>query len=274
MDGNNQILPIGYGICPKETTDSWTWFLEKLHECIGDVEGLTMVRDKAPVIVVSIQNVFPNAQHGLCGFHLIGNIVQTFGKTKKTTILFWKLVRAYKTTKFEFYWGRLRNIRDDVATYLSQIPREKWTGAYCPTTRYDYMTSNSARSMNVVSNKARKLSILPLLEFFRSLMQKWFYKRRMAAEKSTTILTKWAEDMVKKNKKGIQGWLVSGVNNTTYQVHDFKSGGIVNLREKTCSCRYWQLTGLPCGHVIMVLTHLKNDCCGHMAIDAYKIDTY
>ena len=87
-------------------------------------------------------------------------------------------------------------------------------------------------------------------------------------EKSTTILTKWAEDMVKKNKEGIQRWSVSGVDNTTYQVHDFKSGGIVNLREKTCSCRYWQLTGLPCGHVIMVLTHLKNDHCRHMTIDA------
>nr|KAJ0189145.1 hypothetical protein LSAT_V11C800421730 [Lactuca sativa] len=124
MDENNQILPIGYGICPKETTDSWTWFLEKLHECIGDVEGLTMVTYRAPAIA------------------------------------------------------------------------------------------------------------------------------------------------------GIQGWPVFGVDNTTYQVHDFKSGGIVNLREKTCSCKYWQLTGSPCGHVIMVLTHLKNDHCGHMTIDAYKIETY
>ncbi|KAL7594741.1 hypothetical protein Lser_V15G28938 [Lactuca serriola] len=170
MDGNNQILPIGYGICPKETTDSWTWFLEKLHECIGDVEGLTMVTDRAPAIDVSIQNVFPNAQHGLCAFHLIGNIVHTFRKNKKTAILFWKLVKAYKTTEFEFYWGRLRNIRDNVATYLSQLPREKWTRAYCPTTMCDYMISNSADSMNVVSNKARKLPILPLLEFFCALM--------------------------------------------------------------------------------------------------------
>ncbi|XP_023729493.1 uncharacterized protein LOC111877202 [Lactuca sativa] len=194
MDGNNQILPIGYGICPKETTNSWTWFLEELHECIGDVEGLTIVTDRAPTIA---------------------------------------LIRAYKTIEFEFYWGRLRNIRDDIATYLTQIPCEKWTRAYFPTMRNDFTN-----------------------------------------EKSTTILTKWAEDMVKKNKEGIQRWSVSGVDNTTYQVHDFKSGGIVNLREKTCSCRYWQLTGFPCGHVIMVLLHLKNDHYGHMAIDAYKIETY
>ncbi|XP_052621428.1 uncharacterized protein LOC128127108 [Lactuca sativa] len=55
MDGNNQILPIGYGICPKETKDSWTWFLEKLHECIGDVEGLTMVKDRG----TAITDVYP-----------------------------------------------------------------------------------------------------------------------------------------------------------------------------------------------------------------------
>ncbi|KAL7589138.1 hypothetical protein Lser_V15G39640 [Lactuca serriola] len=76
-----------------------------------------------------------------------------------------------------------------------------------------------------------------------------------------------------KNKEGIHGWSVSGINNTTYQVHDFKSGSIVHLREKACSCKYWQLTSLSCGHV-MVLKHLKNDHCGHMAIDAYKIETY
>nr|KAJ0214558.1 hypothetical protein LSAT_V11C400194440 [Lactuca sativa] len=138
MDGYNQILPIGYGICPKETTDSWAWFLEKLHECIGDLEGLTLVTDKAASIAISIQNVFPNAQHGLCGFHLIGNIVHTFGKNKKTKILLWKL-------------GRLCTLRPDVAAYLSQIPRDKWTRSHCPTMRYNYLTSNSAESMNVVS---------------------------------------------------------------------------------------------------------------------------
>nr|KAJ0202871.1 hypothetical protein LSAT_V11C500296500 [Lactuca sativa] len=70
------------------------------------------------------------------------------------------------------------------------------------------------------------------------------------------------------------GWSVSGLDIATYQVHKFKSGGIVDLRQKTCSCNFWQLNGLPCGHVIMVLTHLKNENCGHMAIDAYKIEMY
>lgn len=61
MDDNNQILPIRYGIFPKESTDSWTWFLEKLHKCISDLESITFVIDRATSIDVSIKNVFPNA---------------------------------------------------------------------------------------------------------------------------------------------------------------------------------------------------------------------
>ena len=93
-------------------------------------------------------------------------------------------------------------------------------------------------------------------------------------EESTSILTKWAEKMIEKSKDEIRGWSVSGVSDTVYQVHDFKSGGIVDLSQQTCSCKYWDLTGLPCGHVIMVLSFLRMENCGHLALDAYKIDNY
>ncbi|XP_022032450.1 uncharacterized protein LOC110933539 [Helianthus annuus] len=36
MDGNNQILPISYGIGKSEDGESWTWFLSKLKECETD----------------------------------------------------------------------------------------------------------------------------------------------------------------------------------------------------------------------------------------------
>ncbi|GJV37943.1 transposase, MuDR, MULE transposase domain protein [Tanacetum coccineum] len=38
MDGNNQIIPIATGVSQGETGPSWTWFLSKLKECIGEFE--------------------------------------------------------------------------------------------------------------------------------------------------------------------------------------------------------------------------------------------
>nr|KAJ0222284.1 hypothetical protein LSAT_V11C200068590 [Lactuca sativa] len=87
-------------------------------------------------------------------------------------------------------------------------------------------------------------------------------------KKSTSILTKWVEDMVKKIKRGFKDGRYPML--TIQHIN----GGIVNLREKTSFCKYWQLTSFPYGHVIMVLMHLKNDHGGHMAIDSYKIETY
>ncbi|GJX89234.1 transposase, MuDR, MULE transposase domain protein [Tanacetum coccineum] len=35
MDGNNQTLPIAFGICQGEDGAGWTWFLEELKACIS-----------------------------------------------------------------------------------------------------------------------------------------------------------------------------------------------------------------------------------------------
>nr|KAJ0224515.1 hypothetical protein LSAT_V11C100049030 [Lactuca sativa] len=255
MDGNHQILPLAHGICKKESE-------------------LTFVTDRVDAIRVSIENVFPHAHHGLCAFHILGNIVHKFGKNDKTKVLFWRLVKAYKRNVFEELWYRFSSIRPQVATYLSEIPRAKWTRAYSPLKRYDYMTSNSAESMNDLSIDARKMPIIPLLEFFRRLSQEWCNKRRIEGGKRSTVLTEWAEKVVSKNEERTTGWSVSGVSDALYEVHDFKHGGIVDLRQETYTCKYWEGTGLPCGHVIMVLKHLKKTNFGHLAIDAYKMETY
>ncbi|GJY40748.1 phospholipase-like protein [Tanacetum coccineum] len=36
MDGNNQIIPIATSVSQGETGESWTWFLRRLKECIGN----------------------------------------------------------------------------------------------------------------------------------------------------------------------------------------------------------------------------------------------
>ncbi|GKF37117.1 transposase, MuDR, MULE transposase domain protein, partial [Tanacetum coccineum] len=46
MDGNNQIIPIATGVSQGETSESCTWFLRKLKDCIGEVPNLAIVSDR------------------------------------------------------------------------------------------------------------------------------------------------------------------------------------------------------------------------------------
>ncbi|GKD89006.1 ankyrin repeat-containing protein [Tanacetum coccineum] len=75
MDGNNQILPLAYGMRKSETFKSWDWFLTKLKECIiSKQDHLTIISDGVVSIASAIKNVFPNAFHGRCCRHLLMNL--------------------------------------------------------------------------------------------------------------------------------------------------------------------------------------------------------
>nr|KAJ0213233.1 hypothetical protein LSAT_V11C400171770 [Lactuca sativa] len=266
--------------CPQEETVAMnTVDEENLYE-FGRLCAKSLSNNKesnegwADAIGVSIENIFPHTHHGVCAFHLLGNIVHRFGKHDKTKVLFWRLVRAYKRNVFEGLRYRFSSTRPQVAAYLSEIPRAKWTKAYSPSKRYDYMTSNNAESMNALFVDARKMPIIPLLEFFRRLSHEWCNKRHIDEGKRSTLLTEWAEKVVGKNEEHMTAWSVSGVSDAIYQVHDFKHGGIGDKMQETYTRKYWEGTSLPCGHVIMVLKHLKKTNFGHLAIDAYKMKTY
>ncbi|KAE8718561.1 hypothetical protein F3Y22_tig00110013pilonHSYRG00554 [Hibiscus syriacus] len=74
MDANNEILPIAYGVGKSETSDSWTWFMGHLRDCIGPISNLTTISDRANSIDNAVRRCFPDAFHGLCGVHLYRNL--------------------------------------------------------------------------------------------------------------------------------------------------------------------------------------------------------
>ena len=64
------------------------------------------------------------------------------------------------------------------------------------------------------------------------------------------------------------------ISNEIFQVKDRDRGGKVNFSRRTCSCRKWRLSGLPCGHVISVLRSLNYDDCSPYAHPAFTTETY
>jgi len=100
MDGNNQIVPVAYGICKSECTEAWTWFLEQLKNCIGESDRLAIISDRADSIIAAVARVFTTAHHGHCGHHLLSNVQGHFKKSVTTKTLFWKAAKAYKREVF------------------------------------------------------------------------------------------------------------------------------------------------------------------------------
>ncbi|GJR44628.1 transposase, MuDR, MULE transposase domain protein [Tanacetum coccineum] len=97
MDGNNQIVPIAFGICKGETGPCWSWWMSVLRECIGDNPNLLIISDRHAAIALAVQNEFPLAFHAICCRHLMMNLSL---KNKKRKDLFWKICKAYTREDF------------------------------------------------------------------------------------------------------------------------------------------------------------------------------
>lgn len=42
-------------------------------------------------------------------------------------------------------------------------------------------------------------------------------------------------------------------------IYDYKETNVVNLKSKRCSCREWDISGLPCQHAICVIHSRKEN---------------
>ncbi|GKA83737.1 putative reverse transcriptase domain-containing protein, partial [Tanacetum coccineum] len=149
----------------------------------------------------------------------------------------------------------LQIVQPDAYKKLCDACPERWSRAHCPLVRYNYMTSNSVESVNACSVIYRKEPVLKLAEAYRAMVQQWYYERRKLAANMTYKITDWAAHKVGKKSMKSTKWVVKGVNEYQYEVSDGQYIREVNLQAGTCECRKWQLSGIPCGHVLDGVIH-------------------
>ncbi|GKA97750.1 transposase, MuDR, MULE transposase domain protein, partial [Tanacetum coccineum] len=257
MDGNNQIVPIAFGICKGETGPCWSWWMSVLKECIGDNPNLLFISDRHAAIALAVEKEFPLAFHAVCCRHLMMNLGL---KNKKRKGLFWKICKAYTREDYATSMNTLQIVQPDAHEKLCKVGPQRWSRAHCPLVRYNYMTSNSVESVNACSVIYRKEPVL-----YRAMVQECKYdvrNNRLGSKQSG------------KKKMKSATWVVKGVNAYQYEVSDGQYIREVNLQTGIYGCRKWQLSGLPCGHVIAITRFLGLTDCVHYVADWFKKPKY
>ncbi|XP_021996103.1 uncharacterized protein LOC110893298 [Helianthus annuus] len=61
------------------------------------------------------------------------------------------------------------------------------------------------------------------------------------------------------HRQCVRFWKVVPGDNTVFEVRSEKYACVVNLDEKTCSCRLCQLSGIPCVHIVATLSFVNKD---------------
>ncbi|KAG7548217.1 Zinc finger SWIM-type [Arabidopsis suecica] len=249
QDGNFQIFPIAFAVVDTENDESWEWFFKQLSCVIPDDDSLAIISDRHQSIGKAIKKVYPKSSRGICTYHMYKNILVRF-KDRDAFGLVKKAANAFRLVDFQTTFDQIEALSPALHNYLERADVRLWTRVHFPGDRYNLLTSNIAESMNNVMSHARSFPIVQLLDEVRSMMTRWFSERRNDALKLTTALTRGVEKILQSRVEYAKLLTVQAIDAHQFQVTHGSSLHVVNLRDKKCTCRRFDLEKLPCAHAI------------------------
>ncbi|XP_012845834.1 PREDICTED: uncharacterized protein LOC105965829 [Erythranthe guttata] len=243
QDGHNKLYPVAFGIVSEESDSNWAYFLTHLRVCIGTDRVVTFFSDRNHGILDGVKNIFPDCLHIYCLYHLQLNLSSKCrgcpsGFRKKMAHLF--NACAYAPTKSEFDVHINEFIETGgtrIRNFLADLPYNNWTCAHFEGNRYGQMASSVAESWNM---KIGGIRGLPITDVVDGVVNKLVHDSRV-------LTTKRASE-----------YIYEVLSNPT---------DVVDIRNRSCTCRAWQVNGLPCIHAACVPFHNNND--GYAYVDYY-----
>ncbi|PKI68477.1 hypothetical protein CRG98_011115 [Punica granatum] len=126
--------------------------------------------------------------------------------------------------EFEHNLMIMKRMNDDAWAWLKRFNPDAWSKAgFSDYSKNDNLLNNTSEQFNSKIVKFRSKTIITILEEIRCYL------------------------MGKMNKHRLRGY--------KFQVWKMPQCKVVDLGTRTCSCRMWQSTGIPCAHVIACMTY-------------------
>lgn len=263
FDGDGSLFPLAFGIIDEENDENWIWFLSELHTLLEanteNMPRLTILSDRQKGIVDGVDFNFPTAFHGFCMRHLTESFRKEFNNSMLVNLL-WEAAQALTVIDFETKMSEIESISQEAAFWIKRVPYRLWAAAYFEGTRFGHMTANIAESLNSWLLEASGLPIIQMMESIRRQLMTWFNQRREDSMQWSTILVPSVEQRVTEALERARGYHVGRANDAEFEVSSLHEGtNIVDIRNRCCLCRGWQVYGLPCAHGVAALVSCRQN---------------
>ncbi|KAK1583735.1 hypothetical protein Q3G72_026459 [Acer saccharum] len=262
FDGDGALFPLAFGVVDEENDDNWMWFLSELHNLLEinteNMPKFTILSDRQKGIVEGVEANFPTAFHGFCMRHLSENFRKEFNNTLLVNLL-WEAANALTVIEFEAKILEIEEISQDAAYWIRRIPPRLWATAYFEGSRFGHLTANIVESLNTWILEASGLPIIQMMECIRRQLMTWFNERRETSMQWTSLLVPSAERRVAEALDRARTFQVLRANEAEFEVISHEGTNIVDIRNRCCLCRGWQLYGLPCAHAVAALLSCRQN---------------
>uniref|UniRef100_A0A1J3JYS5 SWIM-type domain-containing protein n=1 Tax=Noccaea caerulescens TaxID=107243 RepID=A0A1J3JYS5_NOCCA len=273
VDGDDEVFPLAFAVVDAETDDNWEWFLLQLRSALSITFAadqkkdhllescrITFVADRQKNLEVSIPRVFEGSFHAYCLRYLTEELIRDlkgpFSHEIKRLIVddFYAAAYAPSLVSFERHVENIKGLSPDAYNWIVQNSKpDQWANAYLLGSRYNHMTSNSGEPFFSWASDANDLPITQMVDVIRGKIMGLIHARRINAAEANGRLTPSMEVKLEKECVKAQSLHVTSSADNKFQVRG-ETYEVVDMAQWQCTCRVWQLTGLPCQHAVAVLS--------------------
>ncbi|XP_019225654.1 PREDICTED: uncharacterized protein LOC109207228 [Nicotiana attenuata] len=252
QDSTNHFYPLAWAIVDKETKLTWKWFLGHLQTSLDLKmgEGITFISD------------MQKSYFRFCVRHIEANWCKRWGSGECKKLLWWAAWSTYEDD-FKNQIKNMSQVDDDgtkAVEDLLKYPPKYWSRAFFDTVcKNQYVDNNLTESFNACILQARHKPIIKMLEDIRIKVM------NMITGHEAEVMS-WGNEYSPKTMELYNQFLrialkchVNGSADHGYEVTESSDRHIVNLRLRKCTCRAWDLCGIPSPHPICALLHKKVD---------------
>ncbi|KAK1299994.1 hypothetical protein QJS10_CPB13g00783 [Acorus calamus] len=142
------------------------------------------------------------------------------------------------------------------------------------TAKCTHLTNNVVESFNAFIGDARAKPIIFCIDAIRLKIMPKINYRRMSAERWKGVLVPEAQKQLMELSKNKGMYDVHRSSNDRAEVDGPEGRWDVILSEKYCSCRRWQVTGMPCNYAAAVIAHMRNARWEDYVDECYSVARY
>ena len=281
VDGNNDIFPVAFATVEDETPDSWHWFLVQLKYAITAYHKITIVSPRRKGLDESVPKVFVDSYHSYSISHLIVDLKAELKKVSLSDQLkqavidgFKGAAQAYLVEDFHAYMDKISNISKDVTQWIMSTKPDHWANALFMGARYDHLSTDIVEPLCRWISMKDESSAVQIMHVLLLKTMDTIHSRQQASSTWDDTLTPLLEKKLQKEMSRSRTLNVICSTETMFEVRS-SSVNVVNIGSWECTCKKWQITGLPCMHAVAVFNRVDRSvydyCSRYFRKESYLI---
>lgn len=208
----------------------------------------------------AVSQLLPHCEHRMCARHIYANLKKSHPHRADMKGLFWKVAKSYNSAEYDKNLEKLKmydmSVFDSV---MQKNPKNCSLAFFKPTSSCDDVSNNISESFNNAINPTREMPLVEMLETIRRRAMVRIDIRKNKANKHKGKYSIKAMEKVQLEQRKIINCKVFPAGPGQYEVKEKNSAYKVHMGMHFCSCRKWEMSGIPCRHALAIISNKKWD---------------